>query len=354
VVNLRIRLPIHTTSAARPIARLLQLALVLFALTVCVNRAHADAALLMEEPYSEFGTYNPTGHSAVYLNHVCADSPTRLRMCNPDENGVVISRYHRVDGFDWIAIPLIPYLYAVDRATDIPLTADFELDARLRDEYRRRHLLQIVPNVPRKWGDIPEGEWIQLVGASFDRRIYGFQIETTSKEDQHLIALFNRGRNLGHFNLFFRNCADFSRGLVNDYYPHAIHRNFLVDLGITTPKQDARSLTKYAKGHPELGFSTFVIPQVPGNIPRSKPTDGVIESLVKSKKYIAPLAILNPEVVAGMITVYIADGRFQPPKREQEVTLPVNTKLSLVVHESGHRALLPKPTEIDASEDQPH
>jgi hypothetical protein len=321
---------------------------------VYVNRAHADAALLMEEPYSEFGAYNPTGHSAVYLNHVCADSPTRLRMCHPDESGVVISRYHRIDGFDWIAIPLIPYLYAVDRATDIPLTADFDLEARLRDDYRRRHLLQIVPNVSKKWGDIPEGEWIQLVGASYDRRIYGFQIETTSKEDRHLIVLFNRGRNRGHFNLLFRNCADFSRGLVNDYYPHAVHRNFLVDLGITTPKQDARSLTKYAKGHPELDFSTFVIPQVPGNIPRSRPTDGVIESLVKSKKYIAPLAILNPEVVAGMITVYIADGRFQPPEREQEVRLPVNTESSLVMHESGHRALLPKPTEIDASEDRPH
>ena len=76
--------------------------------------AHASVALLMEEPYGHFGAMNPTGHSAVYLNHVCAASPTELRACRPGESGVVISRYHKIDGLDWVAIPLIPYLYAVD------------------------------------------------------------------------------------------------------------------------------------------------------------------------------------------------------------------------------------------------
>ena len=33
-------------------------------------RARADAALLMEEPYGEFGAFNPTGHAAIYLNHI--------------------------------------------------------------------------------------------------------------------------------------------------------------------------------------------------------------------------------------------------------------------------------------------
>ena len=328
--------------------------MVLLAAVIFVNHARADAALLMEEPYSEFGRYNPTGHSAVYLNHVCADSPTRLRVCRPDEHGVVISRYHRIDGFDWIAVPLVPYLYAVDQVTDIPLTADAELESRLRDEYRRRHLLQIAPNVSEKWGDIPDGEWIQLVGASYDRRIYGFQIGTTSKEDRHLIALFNRRRNVGHFDLFFRNCADFSRALLNEYYPHAVHRNIFVDLGMTTPKQDARSLTKYAKRHPELTFSTFVVPQVPGTIPRSKPADGVIESLVKSKKYIAPLAILEPEAAASMVTLYLIDGRFHPPPEDEEMTVPDNLESNLVEHEARHGVLLPKPTGSDASAGPAH
>jgi hypothetical protein len=319
--------------------RVLQLGLVTLVLAFCATRARADAALLMEEPYGEFGRYNPTGHSAIYLNHVCAESPVKLRACRVDERGVVISRYHRIDGFDWIAIPLVPYLYAVDEVKDIPMTADAGLEARLRDEYRRRHLLQIAPNVSEKWGDIPNGDWIQLVGASYDRKIYGFTIATTLQQDQHLIALFNKRRNVSHFNLFFHNCADFTRTLLNDYYPHAVQRNFVVDFGLTTPKQAARSLTKYAKRHPELTFSTFVVPQVPGSIPRSKPTDGVLESLVKSKKYAAPLLLLSPELVAGMVTVYLVDGRFRPPTQDPEVTVPLLTETNADTKPATRRVL---------------
>jgi hypothetical protein len=93
-----------------------------------------------------------------------------------------------------------------------------------------------------------------------------------------------------------------------------VHRNYFVDLGITTPKQVARSLTNYAKNHPELEFSTFMIPQVPGSIRRSHSIDGVLESVVKSKKYVVPLAVLNPELTAGFIVAYLTDGRFKAPK----------------------------------------
>lgn len=298
-------------------------------------RAHADAALLMEEPYGTFGAINPTGHAAIYLNHVCAETPTQLRACRPGEFGVVISRYHRVAGYDWLAIPLVPYLYAVDSVEDIPSTADPELEAKLRNEYRRRHLLDIVPDVSEadagatdktsaadETGAAPKGDWIQLIGASYDRKIYGFQIETTPEADARFIAEFNDNRNVSHFNLFFHNCADFSRTLLNVYYPHSIHRNFFIDLGITTPKQVARSLTKYAKRHPELDFSTFVIPQVPGDIHRSHPINGVVESLVKSKKYVVPLFVLSPQVTAGMIVAYLADGRFKAPKNSPHELLP--------------------------------
>src|ERR1700722_17879433 len=278
--------------------------------------ARADAALLMEEPYGEFGAMTPTGHAAIYLNHICAESPTRLRPCKPHEPGAVISRYHKIDGYDWLAIPLIPYLYAVERVEDVPAVADAQLEARLRDEYRRKHLEEYAPDVEqgKKAGEAPKGEWTQLIGASYDRKIYGFQIQTTAEEDALFMARFNDSRNDGHFNLLFHNCADFSRTLLNVYYPHGVHRNYFVDLGITTPKQVARSLTKYADHHPELQFSTFMIPQVPGSIHRSHPIDGVLESVVKSKKYVVPLAVLSPEVTAGLIVAYLTDGRFKAPK----------------------------------------
>jgi hypothetical protein len=310
-------------------------------------KARADAALLMEEPYAQFGAFNPTGHAAIYLNHVCAESPTRLRPCRPGEPGAVISRYHKIDGYDWLAIPLVPYLYAVERVEEVPMTADAELEASLRDRYRRQHLLAIAPDVVagKRAGEAPDGEWTQLIGASYDRRIYGFQIQTTADEDERFMNKFNDSRNEGHFNLLFHNCADFSRTLLNVYYPHSIHRNFFVDLGITTPKQVARSLTKYADRHPELTFSTFMIPQVPGSIKRSHSIDGVMESVVKSKKYVVPLAVLNPGVAAGLVVAYLTDGRFAVPKDAMVEIIPGGTVTTSMESEGDTTpATLPRAT----------
>src|SRR5580658_8251413 len=55
--------------------------------------AHASVAVLLEQPYGGLVIFNPTGHSAIYLDHVCAATPVELRACSPGELGVVISRY---------------------------------------------------------------------------------------------------------------------------------------------------------------------------------------------------------------------------------------------------------------------
>src|SRR5580698_6686324 len=287
-------------------------ALVLCLLTAVATYAHASAALLMEEPYGKFGAVNPTGHAAVYFNRICADSPTVLRLCHDGEYGAVISRYHKIDGYDWIAVPLVGYLYAVDSPSEIPATVDREKVAALREAYRREHLLDLAPD--NKHGEPPKGEWTELVGSSYDRTIHGFQVDSSPAQDQRFIAIFNDRRNVGHFNIFFHNCADFSRVVLDIYLPHAIHRNFIADVGLMTPKQVARSLVSYGKKHPELDMSAFVIPQVPGSIRRSHPVDGVAESLVKSKKYLLPMVFLAPEVTGGVAVAYLVDGRMKLPK----------------------------------------
>jgi len=284
----------------------------LLCLFAFLQQAHASVALLMEEPYGTFGALNPTGHAAIYLNHICADSPTVLRPCHDGEYGVVISRYHKVDGLDWIAIPLVAYLYAVDNTTDIPASVTKEQVAEIRNAYRQHHLEDLAPD--DKKGEAPKGEWTQLVGSSYDRTIHGFEIDTIPEQDARFIAIFNDRKNVGHFNLLFHNCADFSKLVLNTYDPHAVHRNFIADAGITTPKQDARSWVDYGHKHPELNPSAFVIPQVPGTVKRSHPVDGVAESLVKSKKYIIPLTILAPEVTGGAVVAYLAGGRMKLPK----------------------------------------
>jgi hypothetical protein len=284
-----------------------------FLLVSACTLARADAALLLEEPFGDFGAMNPTGHSAVYLNRVCADSPTHLRLCRPGEIGVVISRYHRVDGYDWLAIPLIPYLYAVDNVDDIPSTATPRLERYLRERYRVEHLESLVPDDQKT--EIPGGDWIQLIGASYDRRIWGFEVATTERQDLAFIRRFNHRRNISHFNLLFNNCANFSQKVVNFYYPHAIRRNFVADIGLMTPKQAAKSLVAYSRHHPRTDLRTFVIPQVPGTISRSTSVHGVVESLVKSKKYVVPIAVLNPYVAGTLVAVWLGDGRFHPNPR---------------------------------------
>ena len=57
------------------VLKVLLCATVLLGAGVC---SHASVALLMEEPYGGFGAINPTGHAAVYLNHICAEAPTAL------------------------------------------------------------------------------------------------------------------------------------------------------------------------------------------------------------------------------------------------------------------------------------
>ena len=131
-------------------------------LLLFAGNAYGAVAMLLEQPYGAFGGMNPTGHAAVYLSHVCAKTPTELRMCRAGEHGVVVSRYHRVGGYDWIAVPLIPYLYAVDEGQSIPVWVDKEDVAQLRNEYRKEHLRELVPDV--EGSEIPGGDWTQLVG----------------------------------------------------------------------------------------------------------------------------------------------------------------------------------------------
>lgn len=282
-------------------------------LLATAGAARASVTVFLEEPYGHFGGMNPTGHAAVYLSRVCAASPVSLRRCQEGEEGVVISRYHRVDGYDWLAIPLIPYLYAVDRPDQVPATADAAEVAELRDVYRRAHLESVAPDWPG--GVTPKGDWTQLVGAAYDRTIYAFGLPTTEEQDDEFIQRYNDRTNNVHFNLLFHNCSDFVRHAVDFYYPHAIHRSFIADVGIMTPKQAAKSFVSYSKHHRDLQFSTFAIPQVPGPIPRSTRVRGVLESLVKSKRYAVPLvslAVLHPVFGGSLAFAWIDGSRFDP------------------------------------------
>jgi len=295
--------------------RLRKLSAILLFCLCSIPHARADATLFLGEPYGYDGALAGTGHASVYLSRVCAASPVVLRLCAPGETGIVLSRYRSIGGYDWIAIPLIPYLYAVEKQEDIPLFVDAKLLAFLRDRYRRDRLESLVPDLPD--GGTPGGVWYELIGASYIRTIYAFEIATTSEQDAALIRKLNSRPNRQRWTLITANCADFARGVIDFYHPHAVHRSIVADLGVTTPKQLARTLSSYTRRHPELRTSrpsSYAIPQVPGTVPRSKPAHTVTECALTAKKYMLPLFALHPYIAGALIAGYVGHGRFNPSR----------------------------------------
>jgi hypothetical protein len=282
---------------------------------------HGQAALLMEEPYGFFGAVNPTGHNAIYFENICAETPVQLRHCHAGEMGAVIARYQGIDGYDWVAIPIVPYLYAVDDPSDVPTHVDHDIVAQLRSRYREAHLENLGAKLSA--GNLVHGGWTQLVGAAYERRIYAFRFETTAEQDDSVIARMNAGPNRTSFNLLFNNCADFARVILNEYFPHKFRRSIFPDAGMTTPKQIAYKLVRYAHKHSEAQLTVFEIPQIPGYRRGSHSNKGIDESFVTTI-YAVPIAVMNPYLAGGLFVDYIVRGRYHLIPKHPEILGPEN------------------------------
>ena len=281
-------------------------------------RVHAAVTLFIEAPINFLGHVSSTGHAALLVDSLCSDDHIHLRWCRSGEVGAVISRYKGINGYDWLAMPPGPYLFAVDSPDEIPETLGIEEASRLRAKYRTKH--------PGSFDhDPPEDGWIQLLGASYRRRIICIHLLTTTAQDERLMQWLNRQPDRTHFNFFFSNCADFARQMLDVLFPGAVHRNLLFDFGMTTPKQLESSLHHYATRHPELRYEAYELPQVPGNIPRSGRLCGVTESFVKTKPYLLPVAVLDPIGIGSVAVLGIADHRYAvraPAKVEDDFFFP--------------------------------
>jgi hypothetical protein len=305
--------------------------------------AHADAALLLAEPYGRPGGFNPVahaGHAGIYLTRVCASTPTVLRRCRAGETGVVVSRYDSIGDLDWVAIPLMGYLYAAERAADVPTSITSDVVHALRDGYRRAHLRALVPDTSP--GELPGMRWTQLIGAAYDRRIIAFSIRTTPEQDDALIAELNGRENRRRFNIFVRNCADFARDLIGWYHPGAVRRNIVADMGFTTPKHIAKALVRHAIRRPETGLSAYLIPQIPGNRRESWRARGVLESLLQTKKYMVPLAVVQTWVPIGLATGYVARGQFDPHRYATRALAPADIERGELAAVDEHALAYPE------------
>jgi hypothetical protein len=295
-------------------------ALIVLGLMIC-PLCRAQAALLLEEPYGFFGTVNPTGHVAIYFERICAETPLKLRRCEPGEMGTVIARYQGIAGYDWVAIPLIPYLYSVENASEVPDRVDHDTVVALRNKYRERYLEGLGTKLSP--GNLFRGGWTQLVGAAYERRIYAFRFHTSLEQDDALIEWMNAGPNKSKFNLLFSNCADFARIILNQYFPRTFRRSIFPDAGMTTPKQITYKLKRYAHRHPEMQLTVFEIPQIPGYRRGSRSPKGIDESIVTTV-YAVPLAIANPYLAGGLFVDYLIRGRYHLIPKDPEVLGPEN------------------------------
>lgn len=300
--------------------RAIRFGLLALAFFVPVSRhSSAQAALLMDEPFGFFGFLNPTGHDAVYFQRICAETPVKLRRCAPGETGAVITRYQGIAGYDWIAMPLLPYLYAVETASEVPSHADSKAVTGLRDKYHEAHLMSLGKDVPRG-GNVKRG-WSQFVGVAYDRRIYAFRFATTEEQDDALIARMNTGENRTRFNLITRNCADFNSGILNFYFPRTFRRTVVPDFGITTPRQVTYQLLRYARKHPGTQVDAFDIPQVPGNRHRSRSNKSIAMSLITSG-YVVPFYFISPYLAGAVVVDYLVWGRYPLGLKHPPVLTP--------------------------------
>jgi hypothetical protein len=297
---------------------ILTLALVFCTIFGLLPRAQSQAALLLEEPYGVFGTLNPTGHNALYFARICADTPVKLRRCEPGELGTVIARYQGIAGYDWVAMPLIPYLYSVDEVAEVPAHVDKPTVLALRNRYHEQHLGVLGEHVFA--GDMLRGGWTQLVGVAYERRMYAFRFATTPEQDDAMIAELNDRKNRSNFNLFYSNCADFARVLLDQYFPGTFPRTIFPDLGMTTPRQIAYKLVKYSKKHPETDLSIYEIPH-----------KSVAASLITTG-YAVPIVLLNPYLAGGIFVDYLVRGRYPLIDRHAPVLAP--DQLSVLASQS--------------------
>ncbi|MGO8933743.1 MAG: hypothetical protein ACLPLZ_02770 [Terracidiphilus sp.] len=300
--------------------RVVLFVLVLVAGFFCAQ-GHAQSALLMEEPYGFFGTLNPTGHNAIYFERICAETPVKLRRCEPGELGAVIARYQGVQGYDWVAVPLIPYLYSVENAADVPAHVDHDTVVELRNRYREEHLQILAANLSP--GNLVRGGWTQLLGAAYERRIYAFRFETTAEQDDAMIEKLNAGPNRTRFNLLFNNCADFARVVLNGYFPRTFRRSIFPDAGMTTPKQITYKLVRFGRKNPGAELTVFEIPQIPGYRRRSHSAKTVDESIVTTI-YAIPIALANPYIAGGLFVDYLVRGRYHLIPRNPTILAPDN------------------------------
>jgi hypothetical protein len=295
---------------------------------LAIPRASADVGVVLNESLDEdFDRISSTGHSAIYFSRICPESPVKLRLCRPGELGSIMSNYVNIgedQAYEWNIVPLNIYLYGVEDPRNRPLFASYKFKRLLEERYRQKYLSGYCTTESCMTSQ--KSEWREMVAATMIRGVYIFAVATTAEQDQQLIAEFNSAVNKNHFNGVTRNCADFTKHIINAYFPHAAKADYLNDFAMTSPKAVARSFTHYALHHPESQFRVMHFAQLPGVTKRSRTVRSGTEQLFHSGKLLVPMALISYYTVPVVTVSYFTTARFNAQKEfEQHAATQTST-----------------------------
>jgi hypothetical protein len=292
--------------------------------SVWVPRARADVGIVLNDSLdTSVARLTGSGHSAVYFSRICPASPIELRLCNPDEQGSVMSNYTSLgedEPFEWNIAPLSVFAYGVTNSQDRPLFSSAKIKYALEQHYMETVLRDYCTAHSCQTSN--KAEWHEMVSATSERTFYILLVSTTVEQDEALIAKFNDRANVNHFNGIARNCADFTKYVIDTYFPHAAHRDVLNDFGMTSPKAIARAFSRYAHRRPNDGYYVIHFAQLPGTIKRSSEPRNGTEQIFRAKRLALPVGYLAWPALPAAATSYYLTGYFSIEKEfEQHATV---------------------------------
>lgn len=290
--------------------------LALWTLTVACPRASADVGVVLNESLDEnVDRISSTGHSAIYFSNICAESPIKLRLCQSGELGSILSNYLNIgedQSFEWNIVPLSIYLYGVEDPRNRTLFSSYAVKHLLEERYRDRYLTGLCASESCR--SSAKAEWREMVAATMIRGVYIFSVHTTIEQDLEIIAQWNDAANKNHFNGVTNNCADFTKRVINTYFPHAVKTDHLNDFGMTSPKAVARTFTRYAQKHADSELRVMHFAQQPGTTKRSRTVRSGTEQLFHSGKLLLPMVLVSYYALPVVTTSYFTTARFNAQK----------------------------------------
>jgi len=333
-----------------------RLVAVLVLLFVCVvaSPAYGDVGVLLNESLdTNVARITGSGHSAVYFSRICPESPVKLRLCRPGEQGSVISNYTTLgedQPFEWNVVSLSIYMYGVEDPQNRPLFGSQKIKHALEERYRANFLAGYCEGATCRTSG--KAEWREMVGATLSRSIYIFVVETSLEQDRNLIAELNSLPNQNHFNGITRNCAEFSRRIINTYFPHAARADYLNDFGLITPKAIARSFTHYGDRHREAHLRVLHFAQLPGTIKRSTECRSGTEQLYHSKKLLVPMILFADHELPFMAASYLLTGRFNPEHELEQHPTARSSDMAQEIREAKSEKDAPREQQLESMANQ--